>query len=234
MLIELAKRSFFMQSALSKMVSLISPMIGHNYEKFVAIKKAFYLTALEQLPGDYLEFGVFTGSSFVMAMRAHRAMAFCGPLLTRFYGFDSFSGFGAAASHDEHPFYTDKIFKIDADIALGNIRRHAKGSEFKIVPGFFHETLTRQNAKDLGIDKTRVAFIDCDLKEPATLCLEFMRPTLQPGTILLMDDFLAFRASKKAGVAGAFYEFCQRHPSLLWRRGFDYGYGGAAYVLADV
>jgi O-methyltransferase len=233
MLIELAKRSFFLQSALSRLVAAISPMVDHNLQKYVAIKKAFYLTALEQLPGDYLEFGVFTGSSFVMAMRAHRSTAFCGLLPTRFFGFDSFSGFGKADAHDQHPFYTDAVFKIDENVTRRNIERRAKGATFKIIPGFFNETLTPQAAKGLGIEKIRVAFIDCDLKDPAALCLEFIRPALQPGTILLMDDFLAFRGSEKAGVAGAFKEFCERHPALRWRRAFDYGYGGAAYILSE-
>ena len=47
-------------------------MVEHNLGKYHALKKAFYLTALENLHEDYLEFGVFTGGSFVFATKAHR------------------------------------------------------------------------------------------------------------------------------------------------------------------
>ena len=35
-------------------------------------------------------------------------------------------------------------------------------------------------------------------------------------------------------VAGAFNAFCARYPGLAWRRVYDYGYGGAVYIVSGI
>ncbi len=232
MLIDILKKSFLFQNAASFVASRIPSMVEHNVQKYAALKKAFYLTALEQLEGDYLEFGVFTGSSFVCAMRVHRTLQFLSRARTRFFGFDSFSGFGDVQDHDRHPFYLDSFFAIDASKVIANIQRRAKGLDVQVVQGFFEDTLKGKDATVDGVRQARIVFIDCDLKEPARLALDYVRPTLQPGTILLMDDFFSYRGDEKKGVAGAFEEFCAAHPELRWRRLYDYGYGGIAFIVS--
>src|SRR5690606_38628265 len=130
-------------------------------------------TALENLNGDYLEFGVFTGSSFVFSARIHKKLAYLGKVKTKFFGFDSFSGFGDVKEHDRHPFYIDSIFTLNARRVIGNIKRKTKGLQTEIVQGLFSDTLKDKKAIDLGIEKIRILFIDCDLKEPAAQALAF-------------------------------------------------------------
>src|ERR1035438_4633356 len=113
MLIDFLKNNLFFQNTASYVHSKIPSMVEHNWQKYGALKKAFHLTAMEHLEGDYLEFGVFTGSSFVFAMRIHRQLKFVADLPTKFYGFDSFSGFGKVTEGDRHPLYLDSIFKVD-------------------------------------------------------------------------------------------------------------------------
>src|SRR5689334_701032 len=141
-LIDFFKRSFFLQDLASTYLTSIPPFVDHNWQKFRAIKSAFYLTAIDHIPGDYLEFGVFTGSSFVMAMKSYRQMRSISPEPARFFGFDSFEGFGDVPKEDKHPFYTNLVFKSDADIARRNIKRRAKGLPFEICEGYFEKVLT--------------------------------------------------------------------------------------------
>jgi O-methyltransferase len=103
-----------------------------------------------------------------------------------------------------------------------------------IVPGFFEETLTKKSAKDYGIKQARVVFIDCDLFDPALLAMEFIQPLLSKGTVLLMDDYYSYRGDPRLGVQGAFAEFCRRHPQYLWRRVYDYGFGGIAMIVGYI
>jgi O-methyltransferase len=152
---------------------------------------------------------------------------------TRFFGFDSFSGFGNVTSDDKHPFYQDNTFSVDAQKVIKNIHRQTRGTEVTIVPGFFEDTLTKKSANDYGIRKARVVFIDCDLLEPALLALEFVRPLLQKGTVLMMDDYYSYRGDPALGVQGAFAEFCKRHPQFVWRRVYDYGFGGIAMIAGQ-
>lgn len=234
MLVNFLKNNLFVQNLASFVHSKLPPMVEHNWQKYTALKKAFYLTALERLEGDYFEFGVFTGSSFVSAIRIHRRLKFLGNVHTKFYGFDSFSGFGKVSDNDRHPFYLDNIFQVNAEKVVKNINKHAHGQDIQIVRGYFDETLGGKNAAGLGAKKARIIFIDCDLKEPADLALNFIKPVLQQGTILIMDDFFSYKGDPAKGVAGAYNEFCQKNPALSWRKLFDYGYGGVVYIVSGI
>ena len=61
----------FLQDFASNIIAKINPAVTHNLEKYHAIKKVMYLTAIEDIEGDYLEFGVFTGSSFCHSIRCN-------------------------------------------------------------------------------------------------------------------------------------------------------------------
>lgn len=231
MLIHLLKTSFLFQNLASWIWARIPSVIAHNLEKYSALHKAFYLTGLEQLEGDYLEFGVFTGSSFVFATRIHRRLSYLGAIGTRFFGFDSFSGFGKVTEKDSHPFYLDSIFQVSAKKVRKNISRKARGCETHLIEGYFENTLKGRTALDLGIKKARIVFIDCDLLDPSALALDFILPTLQSGTVLIMDDFFSYRGNPTRGVCGAFEALNRKHPELKWRHIGDYGMGGVIFIL---
>ena len=76
--------------------------------------------------------------------------------------------------------------------------------------------------------------IDCDLKESTELALEFIKPSLQEGTILIFDDFLDYKGSMEKGECGAFEEFKKLYPYILFRRAFDYGYRGRAFIVYNI
>ena len=63
-----------LQTVPSVIIANLNPAITHNIEKYKAIKKAFYISSIENINGDYFEFGVFTGSSFCHAIRCAKAL----------------------------------------------------------------------------------------------------------------------------------------------------------------
>ncbi len=209
-------------------------MVEHNLQKYEAIRKAFFITGLGQLEGDYLEFGVFTGSSLIFATRFHKKLKSLGKVNTRFYGFDSFKGFGEMGAGDMHPFYRDDIFRVDSKKVIGNIKKQTKGVEVNIVDGFFEKTLVEKTASQRDIQKARIVFIDCDLMEPTKLVFQWVKPVLQEGTVLIMDDFYSFRGAECKGVAGAFAAFTKANPQIHFRRIHDFGYGGISYIISKI
>lgn len=229
----LLKRSFVLQNITSWFATRTPPVFEHNVGKYLAIKKAFYLTALEQLGGDYLEFGVFTGSSFVMALRAHKQTQYLTDKKTSFWGFDSFAGFGDVDTKDKHPFYFDGMFSVDAQKVVKNITKHNKSENVKIIEGFFEEVLKNKSPHDLGIGKSRIVFIDCDLKKPAESVFQFIASSVQQGTILILDDYFSYRGDLNKGIAGAYEDFKKAYPSIAWRKLYDYGYGGSAFICCS-
>ena len=79
-----------------------------------------------------------------------------------------------------------------------------------------------------------MVLIDCDLKESTRLALEFIRPSIQEGTIILFDDYVFFKGNVDKGEYGAFNEFQKKYPKILFRRIFDYGYGSRAFIAYKI
>ena len=90
-------------------------------------------------------------------------------------------------------------------------------------------SLTRFN-----LIKARIVMIDCDLKESARLALEFIKPAIQEGTIILFDDYVFFKGNIEKGEYGAFKDFQKKYPEIVFRRIFDYGYGSRAFIVHKI
>lgn len=222
----------FLQDWASAVLARIPPPVVHNLEKYHALKKAHYLTAIEELEGDYLEFGVYTGSSFCHALRCCRSLATLHPKLrdSGFFGFDSFGGFGTLAEDDKHPFYEDQNFATRLGDVERRVARGARGLRTQLVPGFFSDTL-KAGAAAYGISKARVIFVDSDTYASAREALLFCLPAVQPGTYIVLDDFFSYRGSEDRGVARAFAEFLDAG-QIRARQVLTYGMGGAVYVVS--
>ncbi len=225
-------RAFFLQNLIAKLFSFFPDSVGHNLGKYAALKKAFYLSSLDGVSGDYLEFGVFTGSSMSAAIEFSRSSVVPRKTPVRFFGFDSFEGFGNLNDQEkQHPFYQDAFFKTDYDAVHGRLSGLLSDkSRLHLVKGFFEDSL-KKSAAAYGIDKTAVALIDCDTYSGATLVFDFLKSTIQEGTILVIDDFFGYKGSSQLGPYGAFLKFQKELPDWSFRRVFDYGYGGAAYIV---
>ena len=235
-LLNIIKSNLFIQNLASSIISLIPAYLEFSISKYLAIKKAMLITAQDDTQGSYLEFGVFTGSSFNYAMKVNKRIEKLGykNMDCEFVGFDSFKGFGPIKKDDEHPHYKGNVFSVNVGKVLRNIEKCAKGQKYRIIKGFYEDTIKNKTTKDLKIDKAKIIMIDCDLKEPATLALAFVKPSFQEGTIILFDDYVFFKGSKEKGEYGAFDDFKKKNPEILFRRIFDYGYGSRAFIVHKI
>lgn len=230
MLINFIKNNLFIQNLVGKIHSIIPPVVSHNLAKYEALKKAMYQTALEHTTGDYLEFGVFTGSSFNYAMQINRKLKYLGDMQTSFYGFDSFKGFGEKDKDDQHPFFVDDIFSINEKKVKKNIKKLSRGSKFRLIDGFFEDSIKGKSANEFGITNARVVLVDCDLRAPTEIALDFIKPTIQEGTIILFDEYNCYKGNVKKGEYVAFEKFKEGLSEFSFRRIFDYGYSGRAFI----
>ena len=73
-LINIIKNNLIIQNLASSIISLIPPYLHFTLAKYLALKKAFLITAQDDTRGSYLEFGVFTGSTFNHAMKFFKLM----------------------------------------------------------------------------------------------------------------------------------------------------------------
>jgi O-methyltransferase len=225
----------FLQDFASFLIARVNPAIIHNIEKYICLKKVHYLSAIEDVEGDYLEFGVFTGSSFCHSIRCCRKLFYLNPKIrqTRFFGFDSFAGFGTLTPEDEHAFYTNENFATSysrVDHRVG--RATAKEVAYQLVPGFFSDTL-KDGVDQYQIKKARIIFIDSDTYSSANEALTFCAPIIQEGTFIVLDDYYSYKGSTKKGVARAFAEFVEQG-RLQIRQVFTYGMGGVVFVISEL
>ena len=229
----LLSRLEFLQNWASAFIAGLNPAVIHNLEKYYAIKKVCYLSALEDIEGDYLEFGVFTGSSFSHALRCLRKLSNIHPSVaaTKCYGFDSFAGFGPLEEEDRHPFYTSENFETSLPQVERRVRRAAGDMAFQLISGFFSESL-QHGPKQRGIEKARIVFIDSDTFTSARQALAFCCPVLQQGTFIMLDDYFSYRGLEDRGVRGAFAEFV-RERGVKTRQVFTYGMGGVVLIVSQ-
>ena len=73
-LLNFINNNLFLQNFAASIVSYIPPFLEFSVAKYIAIKKAMYITAVDQTYGSYMEFGVFTGSSFNFAMKINKQL----------------------------------------------------------------------------------------------------------------------------------------------------------------
>ncbi len=234
-LIKLIKKNLFIQNIVSKVFSYVPAYLEFTLGKYQAIKKAMYITAHDKTLGSYIEFGIFTGSSFNFAMMINKKIdKIFGNSGCDFFGFDSFKGFGNISESDKHPTFKDELFSVDEKKVLKNIKKRSGKQNYKIVKGFFENTIKEKQPKEIGINKARVVLIDCDLKEPALIALDFIKPALQQGTIILFDDYIFFKGDINKGEYSAFEEFKKKNSNITFRDAFEYGYGSKAFIVSNI
>jgi hypothetical protein len=230
----IAKLSF-LQNAASRVITGINPGIVCNMEKYLALSKIFYYTETENIQGDYLEFGVYTGSSFLHAMRCYKkSLNYLNTEegICRFFGFDSFEGFGKLEGNDEHFFFQDANFITSLEFVKKRIRPFEKYFDIQLVKGFFSESL-RPGANHFGITKAKVIFVDCDTYTAAKDVFLFCKDIVQEGTIIVLDDRLSYKGSLEAGETRAFREFID-YTHIKVRKFFTYGCGSGVYIVNEL
>ena len=227
-LADLASRSNWLQNLASRMVAGMDPSVSHNLEKYSALHKVHYMASVEQVPGDYLEFGVFGGSSLRHAMRCHLRFSSLTPHETRFFGYDSFNGFGDVSREDEHPAFQDHNFQTDVNKVRQSLKAMGGNLQWQVIEGFFEQSL-KDGPESHGIEQARIVFIDCDLYQSAKLALDYSAPVLQSGSFIVLDDFFGYRGRRDRGVCRAFDEVVVAH-SLDVRQVMTYGMGGVVWV----
>ena len=170
------------------------------------ILESFFEQALKTIgrEGDYLEFGVFNGSSIgsmaLTAKRLNKSM--------RLFGFDAFEGLPPGAEKEDDGVW-EKGFYACSYEAMRNClkRRDIDPDSITWVKGWYHETLTPELAKQHNFDPA-IVFIDCDTYSSSKTVLDFLAPLITKPTILCFDDWkLNDLDVKEMGEYKAFNEF---------------------------
>jgi hypothetical protein len=182
------------------------------------------------IEGDFVELGSFRGASLIAA---HRALADVVAVATsddivqqghttpedreailrrwrrmRFFAFDSFQGLPRTAAEDvPRHFDQGRYACSEADFVHNVTAAGLSRDRLVVVPGWFDRTCTDECRRRLGLGQAAVVHIDCDLYESTVHALALVSLVLQPGTVIVFDDWLHFRGDPAAGEQRAFREW---------------------------
>jgi hypothetical protein len=231
MIFEIAKRCSFLQNFVISVMTSLHPSIMHNLGKIEMIKKAMFLSELEGIEGDYFEFGIYEGASTLAAIKTQKKIK--SNISRQFFGFDSFdSGFKYFDDRDKHPFFKEGDFVASYE----NVKKRlSKYDNVTLIKGYFEETIKDKDPRYIcKSDKAAIVFIDCDLMGPAVIALKFIRPIIQNGTIIIVDDYFAYKGDISLGTCGALHQFLKDNKSVSIRELCSYGYGGKSFIVNKI
>lgn len=219
----------------------------HRRDRAGALNRAWGHVFTNHLVGDYVEFGVYHGDSFIQSHKQYRqfrewlrqqttspepwrrqlAVEFIGPV-AHFHGLDTFAGMPENAE-GERTFATG-TFKSDIDA----VRRRC-AAEFTAEAGFsLHQGRFADTPDDWAAPEAKAAIIniDGDLYESCVDALAMSQRLMQVGTVLMMDDYNAFSADNAKGERRALREFIGKTGFTIepW---FSYMYSGQAFLIVS-
>lgn len=220
------------------LMQLVPYPVTHNIEKVKAIRKAFWHLNLENLSGDYFEFGVAFGNSLRSAQLASKKSI--APRLgvhsqpRKFFAFDTFEAFSSRDEDDNHATWSGAKFSFPFKTVKARFRRNPEVTIFKgdVSDLGYNSSFRNKVMGEIGGNrKVAIAMFDMDLKGPTTAALSFLEPMLQNGSLLIFDEFYAFGGAEELGESGALREFLATNQNVALREFAAYGDGGRIFQV---
>jgi hypothetical protein len=201
------------------------------------VAKAAWFVVGNQMKGDYLEFGVFRGATFIRAYHTIKevyAVASGDDMVgaghttpgeaewlraqwrqMRFFAFDSFRGLPDEVGTGAPAFVAGKYSCGEEEFRANLRRAQVPVDRVETVPGWYADSLTAETRERHGGRPAAIVFVDCDLYSSTTSVLEYVTPLLQEGTVLVFDDWYHYRGDPGSGEQRAAGEWAQR--TLRWK-----------------
>lgn len=202
------------------------------------IRTAASHIAYNQIEGDYFEFGVYQGSSFVAAYheimrkrREHGQLGYDSPEynqwkanMPRFFAFDSFEGLPEGGDEKRMVDYDPGAYSCtEADFVNYVTYRGVNLADVVRIKGFYDQTCQSETKKKHNIKAAAVVLIDCDLYISTVPVMDFLTDIVQQGTILIFHDWFRFKGNPNEGEQRACGEWLGRNPQLelieFWKEG---------------
>lgn len=180
--------------------------------------------------GDYFEFGLFRGRTFLHAAQTCQRMGLSD---VHCYGFDSFQGLPPVEGVDvaDGRFFEGQ-FACSRQEVEQNLTAHGLDwSRATLIEGFFDDTLTPEFKASLPRRRAGVVLLDCDLYASTITALEWLEDMLLDGAILLFDDWYSYGENEELGQQRALGEFLEKHPRWTAQPLWEFERHGKTFML---
>ena len=199
------------------------------------------------LYGDYVEFGIYKGESFLNSLEVFLEfknwlkkqknsneawrinIAKESPLndTVFFHALDTFVGM--PQNKENNFIYKEGNFGYSYEYFKKKLNKfNNKDLKVFIYKGEFRKT--QQNFKEnLKERKVSIVNFDCDLESSTTDALEIIKNNIQIGTIFFFDDYNAFNANMSLGQRKSFSDFIKKS-NFIFEKFFNYHYSGQSFI----
>lgn len=184
-------------------------------ERTLAFLKAWHYISRARIQGDYLEFGVFEGQGFKLALQA--ASKFLKPRQPdspRFFAFDSFEGLPDLDVQRDGNVYEKGEYSAGRKTFEKACARAGKPWEIHVIPGFFEDSLTPELLTRHRMAQAAFVVIDCDVYPSTLQALRFVSSLLHTGTVLFFDDWFFSGGDLTLGEPGACLDWLKENDDL--------------------
>ena len=183
---------------------------GNDQRQYIFYSIARFCVINRPIDGYYLEFGCHSANTMRMAWNTFKYL-----FDWSYVGFDSFEGLPEIEDIDRQEIWKKgKLLTSEEEFIKKVTRAGMPQENLLTIKGFYNDSLTYELQKKLLPKKAAVIYVDCDLYMSTVPVLEFIKPFLQIGTIIVFDDWNCFFGDKDKGERKAFEEFKDTNPSL--------------------
>lgn len=182
--------------------------------------------------GDYLEFGVYNGTSLSCL---YQVLQDLGLNQMRLFGFDSFEGLPEAATNDDEAgIWKPGDFKFNYELTWQILSdRGIDWNRVFLIKGWFSDTLTTNLIQHYQIEKASIIMVDCDLYASAKEVLSFCAPLIQEQTIIFFDDWRSSNLFPgKKTERHAFDEFLAENPEFTIEEFGSYSATSLSFIVS--
>jgi len=192
------------------------------------IAQAFEFVCLNGIRGDYFEFGLWQGRTFLHAWRMKELYRMKDMHL---WGFDSFQGLPPVNPAEDEIWSTGQFACSEREFRSILSANGVPDHEFTLVPGFYEQSLNDGQHAALTGHKAAIVYIDCDLYESTVAVLRFIEPYLINATVICFDDFYCYAARPDKGEQRAIAMFLEMHPTIKFQRYLTYSPSGQSFIV---
>ncbi len=161
-----------------------------------SLRECCELVVREQLPGDFVETGIWRGGACIMMAAV---LAVYGETERKVWGFDSFQGLPPPDAANYPADRGDQLHRfpqlaVSIEEVAENFRRMGLWSEqVRLVKGWFKDAVPAA-----AVEKIAVLRLDGDLYESTIQVLDGLYPKLSPDGFCLIDDYGAMLSCRAA------------------------------------
>jgi O-methyltransferase len=206
----------------------IDELCNNDMEQRGMLRRAFLFAHVNKVLGDYFEFGVYRGRSFLIAHSLKRRLHFDHMKL---WAFDSFAGLPEIDDHEENV-WTNGQYACSLEEFQRNLASHGvRYDEYEIVQGFYDRTLNEALHYKLAGRKAAIVNVDCDLYSSTVTVLKFVKRYLANGTVICFDDFYHYKGNPDQGQQKALSQFLEENGFCTFIPWADYSPVGKSFIV---